>query len=116
MRIVTKVMNSKGFEKEFTVGLKIVFDISQAPVYSNWGDLKSQQKLVDENGQEIEFNSIVNPANYMASKGWNFQQTYTANQNIGHKFYLMGYYDLDLRPCLKTKIMYTKELNKYVVG
>lgn len=72
MRIVTKVMNSKGFEKEFTAGLKIVFDISQAPVYSNWGDLKSQQKLVDENGQEIEFNSIVNAVNYMASKGWNF--------------------------------------------
>ena len=29
-------------------------------------------------------------------------------QNIGRNFYLMGYYDLDLRPCLETKIVYTK--------
>ena len=68
----------KGIEKEFTAGLKIVFDFGQDPVYSIWGDLKSQQKLVDENGQEIEFNSMVDAANYMASKGWNFQQAYTS--------------------------------------
>ena len=33
----------KGIEKEFTAGLKIVFDFGQDPVYSIWGDLKSQQ-------------------------------------------------------------------------
>ena len=68
----------KGVEKDFTSGLKIVFDFGNNPIYSAWGGLKSKQKLVDENGNEIPFNSMVDAGNYMSDKGWNFLQVYTS--------------------------------------
>ena len=34
--------------------------------------------MVDEDGKEIDFNSMVDAANYMSEKGWNFQQAYTS--------------------------------------
>lgn len=68
----------KGIEKEFSSGLKIVFDFGSDPVYSIWSGLKDKQKIVDENGNEIHFNSMVDAANYMVGKGWNFQQAYTS--------------------------------------
>lgn len=68
----------KGVEKDFSSGLKIVFDFGNNPVYSAWGGLKNKQKLVDENGEEIPFNSMVDAGNYMSNKGWNFQQAYTS--------------------------------------
>lgn len=68
----------KGIEKELSAGLKVVFDFGNSPVYSIWGGLKSKQKLVDDTGQEIKFNSMVDAANYMAGKGWQFQQAYSS--------------------------------------
>ena len=68
----------KGTNKTLSAGLKIVFDFGESPVYSIWSGLKSQQKMVDENGKEIDFNSMVDAANYMSEKGWNFQQAYTS--------------------------------------
>ena len=34
-------------------------------------------RLVDENGEDIIFNSIVDAANYLAKRGWIFKQAYT---------------------------------------
>lgn len=68
----------KGIEKELTSGLKIVFDFGNNPVYSAWGGLKSKQKLVDDNGDEIPFNSMVDAGNFMSSKGWQFLQAYSS--------------------------------------
>lgn len=68
----------KGVEKELTSGLKIVFDFGNNPVYSVWSGLKSKQKLVDEKGEEIPFNSMVDAGNYMSEKGWTFLQAYTS--------------------------------------
>ncbi|WP_303913541.1 hypothetical protein [Bacteroides mediterraneensis] len=66
----------KGMEKGN--GLLIVFDFGESPVYSTWKGLKSDQQLVDENGKEIKFNSMVDAANYMSEKEWNFLQAYTS--------------------------------------
>lgn len=68
----------KGIEKELSSGLKIVFDFGNNPVYSAWGGLKSKQQLVDEKGEEIPFNSMVDAGNYMSDKGWTFVQAYTS--------------------------------------
>ena len=68
----------KGVQKELTSGLKIVFDFGNNPVYSAWGGLKSKQKLVDEKGEEIPFNSMVDAGNYLSDKGWTFVQAYTS--------------------------------------
>lgn len=67
----------KGVEKDYTSGLKIVFDFGNNPVYTAFG-LKSKQKLVDENGNEIPFNSMVDAGNYMSVKNWTFLQAYSS--------------------------------------
>ena len=66
----------KGFERAPS-GLKIVFDLGISPVYSD-GGLLSKQKIVDENGKEIPFNSMVDAGNYLSNKGWLFKQAYSS--------------------------------------
>ena len=59
----------KGVEKSFSAGLKIIFDFGESPIYDAWIGIKNKQKFVDDKGNEIEFNSMVDAANYMISKG-----------------------------------------------
>lgn len=66
----------KGVEKGLSTGLKIVFDFGESQVYSIWSGLKNKQKLVDENGEEIEFNSMVDAANYMSEKRLPYELEY----------------------------------------
>ena len=68
----------KGNEKELSSGLKIVFDLGTSPVYGTWTNLKGKQKLVNEQGEEIEFHSMVDAGNYLSSKGWKFLQAYSS--------------------------------------
>lgn len=68
----------KGIEKEFTSGLKIIFDFGTNESYNMWGDLSGKLKFVDEDGKEIKFNSMVDAANYMVQRGWTFQQAYSS--------------------------------------
>ncbi|MBR5715638.1 MAG: hypothetical protein IKX59_03565 [Bacteroidales bacterium] len=67
-----------GTQKELTSGLKIVLDFGENPIYSDWSGLKSKQKLVDDQGNEIPFYSMVDAGNYMSDKGWMFLQAYTS--------------------------------------
>ena len=101
----------KGTSKTLSAGLKIIFDFGESPVYSIWNGLKSKQKLVDENGKEIDFNSMVDAANYMSEKGWNFQQAYTSfyEGNVIHHW--IFYKEADSREEAGTGIM-TKETYK----
>lgn len=68
----------KGIEKELSAGLKIIFDFGTKASYNIWGDLSSQLKFVDDKGEEIKFNSMVDAANYMVERGWKFQQAYSS--------------------------------------
>ena len=43
-----------------------------------WGSLSSKLKFVDNDGKEIEFNSMVDAANYMVERGWVFVQAYSS--------------------------------------
>lgn len=43
--------------------------------------------LLDENGKDIKFNSMVAAMNYMGERGWKFVQAYVvtvSNQNVLH--------------------------------
>lgn len=42
--------------------------------YASWWS--SDRNLVDENGKTIDFNSILDAVNYMAARGWTFEQMY----------------------------------------
>ena len=68
----------KGVENEVSTGLKIVFDFGNKPVYAAFGGLRSNQKLVNEKGEEIPFYSMVDAGNYLSDKGWTFVQAYTS--------------------------------------
>lgn len=68
-----------GTEKEFSSGLRIAFDFGENPIYSEWFGLRNKQKLVDEQGEEIPFFSMVDAGNYLSDKGWTFQQAYSSS-------------------------------------
>lgn len=68
----------KSMEKQLSNGLDIVFDFGENTIYSLVGRLSKKQRIVDENGEEIEFFSIVDAGNYLSSKGWQFQQAYSS--------------------------------------
>ena len=55
----------------------VELDFGQA---SKW--LSNDRKLVDENGQIINFNSILDAANYMAQRGWIFEEAYVVQSII----------------------------------
>jgi hypothetical protein len=35
-----------------------------------WGEVKDEVKLTDEKGKKLEFNNLVEVANYLAKRGW----------------------------------------------
>lgn len=47
---------------------------------SNWWS--TDRKLVDEKGQIINFNSILDAANYMARRGWVFEEAYVVQSVV----------------------------------
>lgn len=52
-----------------------------------FGQQHAQKQLVDAQGREMKFNSMVDAMNYMGTLGWEFEQAYvvtTSNQNVYH--------------------------------
>ena len=68
----------KGIEKELSSGLKIIMDFGNTASYNVWGGLSSKLKFVNEKGEVVNFNNMVDAANYMVEKGWHFQQAYSS--------------------------------------
>ncbi len=68
----------KGNEKDLSSGLKIVFDLGTSSVYGTWTSLNGKKKIVNNDGEEIKFNSMVDAGNYISSKGWKFLQAYSS--------------------------------------
>lgn len=69
-----KIMSTK-------VGISVDFG-QKTSIYNSY-----KQKLVDEKGKSIEFNSMVDAMNYMAKSGWVFEQAYyvtIGGQNVIH--------------------------------
>ena len=60
--------------------VKVAIDYGQN---ARWGN----NTMVDENGQTLEFNSMVDAMNYMGELGWKFVQAYVVtigNSNVYH--------------------------------
>lgn len=67
----------------FSNKVKVTVDFGQNVSFWKQGDMT----LVDENGKDIVFNSMVDAMNFMASHGWQFVQAYVAtvaNENVYH--------------------------------
>ena len=88
--------------------MKIIFDFGTSQSYNAWGDLRSRLKFVDEQGKEIEFNSMVDAANYMVDKGWSFQQAYSSTYGGSPVIHWIFYKDAESFDKAREGIM-TKE-------
>lgn len=90
--------------------MRITFDFGTEATYSLWTGLKKNQQLVDEQGQPIEFPSLVATANYLARHGWKFRQAYTSvyeGRCIHHWIFYKNYTDeAEVWTGLLTRSMY----------
>lgn len=102
----------KGIEKELSSKLKIIFDFGTITSYNVWGGLKSQLELVDENGKEIKFNSMVDAANFMVNRGWTFQQAYSSVYSGNLIIHWIFYKDAENIEKVKEGIITKSEYNK----
>lgn len=80
-RVFCEIVGTQGFmSKKVTVTI----DIGQAQSAFKW------QGLVDENGEPMRFNSMVDAMNYMGSLGWEFEQAYTiGDAKSGYTYHFM---------------------------
>ena len=65
----------------FSKKVKVRVDFGQSVSFWKVGDMI----LVDENGKDIVFNSMVDAMNFMGGNGWEFVQAYTVsegNENV----------------------------------
>lgn len=67
-----------GTQKFMSSKCTFTIDYGQATRFID-GDTK--MKLVDENGETIKFNSLMNACNYLASMGWRLVNAYAMNDN-----------------------------------
>ncbi len=64
-----------------TIATSHGYHIISERVEIDYGQESSKREyLVDAEGREIEFNSIVDAANYMSSLGWHFEEAYTRGE------------------------------------
>lgn len=65
---------------------KVTISIDFGQEISFWQQ-HAQKQLVDQNGKEMKFNSMVDAMNYMGTLGWEFEQAYVVTvgqQNVYH--------------------------------
>lgn len=63
-----------GYEKFLSNKVTITIDYGQYVGF--FENSRSSMKIVDEDGNKIKFNSIVDACNYLASMGWSFVSAY----------------------------------------
>ncbi len=66
----------------FSSKVKVSIDFGQS---TSWLGSMSESRLVDKNGKEIKFNSMIDAMNYMSQFGWRFAQAYVVPSGSGGK-------------------------------
>ncbi len=64
-----------GVQKLLSLKVNVQVDFGQNPYVNS--------KLVDENGKNITFNSMVDAMNYMSKLGWEFESVYVVTHGSG---------------------------------
>lgn len=97
-----------GTMKIFSGKVTISVDFGQQSAYQD-------NRLVDESGKVMTFNSMVDAMNFMSTKGWEFEQAYVVTMGAGNTasnvyHWLLSKYKYDgEEEDLKTKSMAKKE-------
>jgi hypothetical protein len=84
----------------FSTKVKVSIDFGQS---TSWLSSMSESRLVDRNGKEIKFNSMIDALNYLTQFGWRFAQAYVVptgsggrdNVSVGGTTYWILYKDVD---------------------
>ncbi len=66
----------------FSTKVKVSIDFGQS---TSWLSSMSESRLVDRNGKEIKFNSMIDALNYLTQFGWRFAQAYVVPTGSGGK-------------------------------
>ena len=80
----------------FSTKVKVSIDFGQS---TSWLFSMSESRLVDKNGKEIKFNSMIDALNYLTQFGWRFAQAYVvpkgSRDEVGGTTYWILYKDVD---------------------
>lgn len=80
----------------FSSKVKVAIDFGQS---TSWLTSMSESMLVDQNGKEIKFNSMIDAMNYLCQFGWRFAQAYVIphgnKDSIGGNVYWILYKDVN---------------------
>lgn len=90
-----------GTSKLLSNKVKVQVDYGQETSF--W---KGISYMKDENGKNIEFNSMVDAMNYFGKQGWEFVQAYTVtmgNQNVYHWLLKKEVSEEELNKALETE-------------
>lgn len=49
-----------------------------------WNNMKDENNLRDENGEKIEFNTMVDAMNYMSKRGWDYVECVTYREGTNN--------------------------------
>lgn len=87
-------------EQIFSTKVKVSIDFGQS---TSWLTSMSESRLVDRDGKEIKFNSMIDALNYLTQFGWRFAQAYVVpsgsggkdSMSINSKTYWILYKDVD---------------------
>ena len=66
----------------FSTKVKVSIDFGQS---TSWLSSMSESRLVDKDGKEIKFNSMIDALNYLTQFGWRFAQAYVVPNDSGSK-------------------------------
>ena len=81
-----------GSSNVFSSKVKVTVDFGQETSY--W-KRDTDQRLVDSEGKDIEFNSMVDAMNFMGKNGWKFIQAYTiGDSKNGYVYRWLLYKDI----------------------
>jgi len=80
----------------FSTKVKVSIDFGQS---TSWLFSMSESRLVDKEGKEIKFNSMIDALNYLTQFGWRFAQAYVVprgtRDDVGGMTYWILYKDVD---------------------
>lgn len=83
-------------EQLFSTKVKVSIDFGQS---TSWLTSMSESRLVDHNGKDIKFNSMIDALNYLTQFGWRFAQAYVVPKgsggDVGGTTYWILYKDVD---------------------
>ncbi len=83
-------------EQLFSTKVKVSIDFGQS---TSWLFSMSESRLVDKEGKEIKFNSMIDALNYLTQFGWRFAQAYVVprgtRDDVGGTTYWILYKDVD---------------------